>query len=106
MRQRQLNWADLNGVLAVLVGPLGGVLTSAGRGAAWPLVVLFAILGCGVGVLSAMLLGRLAYACLNRQRSDIWSLLGYMLLALAMPAMTLIVSVFVPAIILAHRGAA
>jgi hypothetical protein len=105
VRRGQLNWADLNGLLAVVLGPLGGMATSAGRGAGWPLVVLFAILGCGVGIASAKILGRVAYACLAQPQCDAGAFMGYMLLSLAMPVTSLFVSCAVPAMLLA-RGVA
>jgi hypothetical protein len=105
MTQGQLNWADFNGLLAVLLGPLGGIFTSAGRGAAWPLIVLFAILGCGIGIASAKLLGRVAYACLHHPRRDVFGF-EYMLAALAMPATALIISSAIPAIFFSRGLAA
>jgi hypothetical protein len=102
MQQGQLNCADLNGPLAVLCGPLFGVLCAKGRGAAWPLVVLVAILGIGIGIASARLLGRLAYACLDWKRSDVVALFGYMLLSLAMPLTSTSVSWALTEIIVAR----
>lgn len=105
MQKGQLNWADLNGLLAVLVGPAGGILASHDRGAAWPLVMAFAVLGFIIGVMSAKVIGRVAYAYLNRAAVGVGSLVGYALLALAMPVISLAASVLIPALIL-RRGAA
>jgi hypothetical protein len=105
MQQGQLNWADLNGLLAVLVGPLVGATVSHGRGAAWPFIVAFAVVGFAIGWLSAKFIGRAAYACLHRAAGGVGSLLAYMLLALAMPLTSAAVSALIPVAVL-HRGAA
>jgi hypothetical protein len=105
MQQGQLNLADLNGVLAMLMGPVGGIAASVGRGAAWPLVVFFAILGFGAGMLSVKLLGRAAYACLDFP-SSAGSLIAYMLVSLAMPVTSVMISIAIPTLVLARGGAA
>ena len=58
--------------------------------------------GFGIGIVAAKLWGRLAYACLNRPASNVSSLMGYALFALAMPVTSLIISIAIPEFILAH----
>jgi hypothetical protein len=105
MQQGQLNWADLNGLLAVLVGPLVGATASHGRGATWPFIVAFAAVGFAIGCFSAKFVGRAAYVCLHRAAGGVGSLLAYMLLALAMPITSAALSALLPVLVL-HRGAA
>lgn len=65
-------------------GPLGGIASSINQGAAWPLVVFFAIIGFGIGIASAKLLGAAAYACLCDPRGNAVFLIGYLLLSLTL----------------------
>ena len=105
MQQGQLNWADLNGLFALVLGVVGGATGAVRRGADWPLVVVFAICGFGVGFVSAKSIGRVAYACLNREDISVWFTLGYMVIPPAMPMVAGLVSYLIPAVALA-RGAA
>jgi len=85
------------------MGVAGGIAASAGRGAGWPLLVLFGACGLLIGFVVAKCLGAVAYACLDRACRDhasttvlvIWDI-GYVIVSLAMPVTSGVIAILIP----------
>lgn len=107
MHRRELNLTDLCGLLAVVCGVVGGFCGSISLRAGWLLATGFAVCGLAVGFATAKLLGRIAYACLDRAGPDrsafavmLWGL-SSVAVSIAMPLTSGLAALAIPSAVLA-----
>jgi hypothetical protein len=97
--KRNINHADLQGLLTIVAGPLVGLAASKGHGI--PAVVGFALGGFCLGIFSAKVAGNYAYLALNREIHSLrlkrsFAAIAYLLAYMAIPMVGMAVTVTVP----------